>query len=359
MPYLTERFGNPSSSHSFGQEAHLGLNSARQTVAAALGAPQESVIFTGGASEAINTALKGLAHARRQKGMHIVASSFEHSTTLATLAQLAEEGWEVTYVTPERNGMVSVEAFLAACREDTSLATLLYVQNELGTIQPVAEIGAALEKRGIAFHVDAAQAFGTADCHVDTLHADTLVLAPHKFHGPKGIGILYIRPGLEILSLVNGTQEFGMRAGTQNVAYAVGVGEAVRLALAEKEMRLTTVQALYTKASTALLSLIAETIVNSNGAAPHILSVTFPGTSGESLLRRLDLEGIAVSTAAACAAGSGRVSHVLTAIGIPEELAQATLRISFSHENTMEELDTLVTALAFHVGQIRHMNITY
>ena len=361
LPYFTEKFGNPSSTHSFGQEAHVALNTARQTLAGLLGTTQEHVIFTGGASEAINMTLKGLAHARKERGMHIVASSFEHSTTLAALEQLQKEGWKVTLVTPDKQGFISAETFLAACTPETTLATLLYVQNELGTIQPIAEIGKELCKRDIAFHVDAAQAFGTLDCNVEALHVDTLVLAAHKFYGPKGIGALYIRPGIMIESLVSGSQEFGMRAGTQNVPLAVGMAEAAKLAHTKKETYSNSIRIVKKKAVHDISAAIEGVHFHTpeENVSPHILSVAFEGIGGETLLRRLDLDGIAVSTGAACSSGNGRVSHVLTAIGLPEEIAQATLRISFSHHNTSEEVDKLIKSLAYHVGQIRHMNITY
>lgn len=356
LPYFTEKFGNPSSTHSFGQEAHLALNNARQMLARRLNAPQEAVIFTSGASEGIHTALKGLARAR--KGRHIVASSFEHSSTMAALKQLETEGWKMTYVQPRTDGMVHAEDFVTACSDETSLATLLYVQNELGTIQPIAEIGKALQDRNIAFHVDAAQAFGVVDCDVEKLHVDALTLAAHKFYGPKGVGALFLKPLSPFTPLIGGTQEFGLRAGTQNIPLAVGMAEAARLAIDEQEARQKATKTLHDAARERIQKTIRDVHFN-GGGAPHILSVTIPGTAGETLLKRLDLDGIAVSTGAACSSGSGRVSHVLTAIGLQEELAQATLRLSFSHHNTLDEVTKVVNALAYHVGQIRHMNITY
>lgn len=362
IPYFTEKYGNPSSTHRFGQEAHVALNQARQTVADFLGVSQEDVVFTGGASEAINMVIKGVAHSRKSQGKHIVASSFEHSTTLAALGDLATDGWEVTLVAPNAQGIVEPESFLAACRPDTALAVLMAVQNEVGTVQPLAPIAQALHQKGIAFHVDGAQAVGSMDCHLSDLPVSSFVLAAHKFHGPKGIAALYLHPSLEIPSLVSGSQEFGRRAGTQNVPLAVGMQRALELHQAKAPERRARLEHIHTYARAEILRSIPDVhmhIHEDTPSTPHILSVAFPGTSGESLLRRLDLDGIAVSTAAACAAGSGRVSHVLTAMGITEELAQATLRLSFSHWTTESEIDALVLSLAMHVGQIRHMNITF
>lgn len=362
IPYFTEKYGNPSSTHRFGQEAHVALNNARRTVADFLDVPQEDVIFTGGASEAINMVIKGIARSKKDLGRHIVASSFEHSTTLAALRDLVEEGWDVSLVSPNAQGMIESESFLAACRADTTLAVLMAVQNEVGTVQPLGPIAHALHQKGIAFHVDGAQAVGSMDCHLSHLPVSSFVLAAHKFHGPKGIAALYLHPSLEIPSLVSGSQEFGRRAGTQNVPLAVGMQRALELHQAEAAARRAHLKKIHAYAREEIFRSIPDVhfhIHENTPSTPHILSVAFPGTSGESLLRRLDLDGIAVSTAAACAAGSGRVSHVLTAMGIPEELAQATLRISFSHRTTTDEIDALVLSLAMHVGQIRHMNITY
>lgn len=356
LPYFTEKFGNPSSTHTYGQEAHVALNAARKTLARLLEIPQEALIFTGGASEAIHSALRGIAHARPER--HIVASAFEHSSTRAALDTLKQEGWRVTYIDPEPTGHISAEAFLRACTPDTSLATLLYVQNELGTLQPIQEIGAELHTRGIAFHVDAAQAFGAFDCRPSLLHATALTVAAHKFYGPKGIGALYIAPETPFQPLLGGSQEFGLRAGTQNIPAAVGMAEAARLAIEEQESRTAHIRMLHDHARQKV-AMLSDCNINSSGDAPHILSITLPGTSGETLLRRLDLDGFAVATGAACNTSSGRPSHVLTSIGLSQDLAQATLRISFSHHTSKEDIDALFAAIAYHAGQIRHMNITY
>jgi len=362
LPYFTEKYGNPSSTHFFGQEAHIALNDARASIAAFLHVAQESVIFTGGASEAIHLAIKGLAKAHVKKGRHIVASSFEHSTTLAALNDLSREGWTVSFVKPNIQGIVDVDAFLAACTDETSLAILMAVQNEVGTIQPISAIAQALKEKKIHFHVDGAQAVGDMNLNLQHLPVTSFVLAAHKFHGPKGIAALYVAPGVEIETLISGSQEFGLRAGTQNVPLAVGMQKALEIQQEEQALRTERLVEINAYARTCLTETIPDIhfhIDATTPASPHILSIAFPGTSGESLMRRLDLDGIAVSTASACASGSGRVSHVLTAMGISEELAQATLRLSFSHLTTREEIDALVTSLAFHVGQIRHMNITY
>ncbi|MFN7161167.1 MAG: cysteine desulfurase family protein [Candidatus Gracilibacteria bacterium] len=356
LPYFTEHYGNPSSIHQPGQEAHLGLNTARKTFARILGCTHEEIYFTSGATESTNTILRGVAHALISHGKHIITSSFEHSATLETCRDLESQGYEVTYLQPTSEGYISKQQVQEALRKDTILVSLIYVQNEIGTIQPVAEIGALLNEKGIFFHTDAVQAFQYLSCNVHDLHVSGLSLSGHKFHAPKGVGVMYINSNWQLPPLLTGGhQEFGMRSGTQNVANIAGMGKAAELAVEKQEEHKVYVQTLRDYAYERIIKFIPDAILNGEGTqtTPHILNLSFDGVDGETLLIRLDLEGIAVSTGAACSSEKKEPSHTLTAIGRTPDQAQGSIRISFSFMNTMEEVDYLVEKLVFHVGKIR------
>lgn len=356
LPYFTEYYGNPSSIHQPGQEAHLGLNSARKIFARILGCTHEEIYFTSGATESTNTILRGVAHSLRHLGKHIITSTFEHSATLETCRDLEKEGFEVSYLVPNKEGHISVEQVKEALREDTILVSLIFVQNEIGTIQPISEIGELLNEKRIFFHTDAVQALQYIPCNVDDLRVTALSLSGHKFHAPKGAGLMYLKEGHEIAPLLTGgNQEFGMRSGTQNVASIVGMAKAAELAVLNQVSYSTSIKELRTYALEKILKYIPNTLQNGLGErlAPHILNLSFDGVDGETLLIRLDLAGIAVSTGAACSSEKKEPSHTLLSIGRTPDEAQGSIRISFSHMNTKQEVDYLVEKLAFHVGQIR------
>lgn len=357
LPYLTKYYGNPSSIHQPGQEAHLGLNTSRKIFARALGCSHEEIYFTSGATESTNTILRGIAHALKDQGNHIITSAFEHSATLETCKDLEKQGYDVTYLSPDKNGCISKEQVEKALRKDTICVSLIYAHNEIGTIQPISEIGAFLKEKGIFFHTDAVQAFQYASCNVSELNVDALSLSGHKFHAPKGTGVMYLSHNWEIPPLLTGgNQEFGMRSGTQNVASIVGMGKAAEIALLHQEEHKKYVQELKDYTYEKITKFIPDALRNGIGKdlAPHILNLSFDGVDGETLLIRLDLEGIAVSTGAACSSEKKEPSHTLLAIGRTPDQAQGSIRLSFSFMNTKEEVDYLVEKLAFHVGQIRH-----
>lgn len=358
LPYFTEYYGNPSSIHQPGQEAHLGLNLARKTFAHILGCSNEEIYFTSCATESSNTIIRGAAEAFSQKGKHIITSSFEHSATLATCHDLEKKGFQVTYLTPNEMGMITLEQVRDALQEDTILVSLIYVQNEIGTIQPISEIGALLEEKGIFFHTDAVQAFPYLSCDVNQLHISALSLSAHKFQGPKGVGLMYLRAGNELPPLLTGgNQEFGMRSGTQNVAGIVGMAKAAENAVAHQDEYKEKITALRSEALQKILHNIPETQINGKGpTAPHILNLSFPGIDGETLLIRLDLEGIALSTGSACSSEKKDPSHTLLAIGCTPDEAQGSIRISFSHMNTPEEVEIVVSKITYHVRQLQHFS---
>lgn len=361
MPYLTTEFGNPSSLYTLGQRAHVALNKARSTFAKILGTSQEEVFFTGGATEAIHTVIRGVAHKYKEKGKHLITSAFEHSAVLEAMKVLESEGFEVTYIQPNHEGLIEVKAVEKALRPDTILASFMYVNNEVGTIQPIAELGKLLHQHNVFFHTDAAQAFAYLPCNMEELQVDAITLAPHKFYGPKGIGVAAIHRAWEMEPLMSGNQEYGMRAGTQNVAFAVGAAKAAETAVADRVERYQKLTTLKEHLIASLTRFVPDISFHGNKehSIPAVINVAFFGSSNDTLLIRLDMDGIAVSKGAACSSETSEFSHVLLSMGIPEEEAIGSIRISLSYLQTKEDIDFLVQKLAFHVGQIRHMNITY
>lgn len=359
LPYYTEYYGNPSSLYSVGRDAKKPLELAREQVAKALGAFSNEVFFTSGGSEANNWAIKGVAHEMAKKGKkHIITSKFEHHAVLHTVEALKKEGFDVTYLEVYHNGLVKPEDVEAAIREDTALVTIMYANNEIGTIQPIPEIGAICKKHQVLFHTDAVQAVGNVPIDVKAQNIDLLSLSGHKLHAPKGVGALYIRRGVRMPNLIDGgAQERGRRAGTENVAGIVGLGVAITEAcdtMEERNQRLTKMRDRLIEGA----SKIERSRLNGDKThrLPGNFNMCFEGIEGESLLLKLDFAGICASSGSACTSGSLDPSHVLLAIGLPHEIAHGSLRISFSDQNTEEDVDYILEVLPDIVSYLRDMS---
>ena len=362
LPYFSENYGNPSTIYGLGSTAKKAVNQARRTIAEAIGAKQEEIYFTAGGSEADNWALKAAAEAYGDKGKHIITTKIEHHALLHTCEYLEKHGFEVTYLEVDQDGLIDIEVLKAAIRPDTILISIMYANNEIGTIEPIAEIGAIAKERGILFHTDAVQAFGQVPLNVDELHVDMLSASAHKLNGPKGIGMLYIRTGVKIRSFVHGgSQERSRRAGTENVPGIVGFGAAVDRAVrtmdekVKKEIELRDY----------LIDRIEKEIPYSrlNGhrtkRLPGNVNFAFQFIEGESMLIMLDMKGICASSGSACTSGSLDPSHVLLAIGLKHEIAHGSLRLTLSEENTKEEMDFVVEELKKIVAKLRDMSPLY
>ena len=359
LPYYKEVYGNPSSLYSVGQKAKAALEEARETVAACLGAEAGEIYFTSCGTESDNWAIKGAAHAMRKKGKdHIITSAFEHHAVLHTCQALEKEGFTVTYLPVHENGIVRPEELEAAITEKTGLVTIMYANNEIGTIQPIPEIGAICKKHGVWFHTDAVQAVGNVHIHVKEQNIDMLSLSGHKFHAPKGVGALYIRKGIAIPNLLDGgAQERGKRGGTENVAQIVGLAAGLKEACATIDQRVARLSPLRDKLMDGLLKIDRCRV---NGDREHRLpgnvSMCFQGVEGESLLLMLDLKGISASSGSACTSGSLDPSHVLLSIGLPHEVAHGSLRLSFGDYNTEEDIDYILEVLPPIIQRLRSMS---
>ncbi len=359
MPYLTTEYGNASSLYDLGGRAKMAVERARGQVAAAIGAEQREIYFTGGGSESDNWAIKGTAEAMAKKGKkHIISTAFEHHAVLHTLERLKKNGFEITLLPVYENGIVRLEDLESAIREDTALVTIMYANNEIGTIQPIAEIGEICKKHGVIFHTDAVQAVGNLKIDVKAENIDLLSMSSHKFHGPKGVGALYIRKGVVIPNLIDGgAQERSRRAGTENTAGIVGMGKALELATAnmnERNQKLTQIRDRIMEGALK----IERSRVNGDRVSrlPGNVSLCFEGIEGESLLLMLDLKGVAASSGSACTSGSLDPSHVLLSLGLPHEIAHGSLRLSFSDDNTLEDADYILSILPEIIDRLRSMS---
>ncbi|MDO4356269.1 MAG: cysteine desulfurase NifS [Clostridia bacterium] len=362
LPYLTEVYGNPSSVHSFGRDARKALENARRQVAAALGAEPGEIYFTGCGTESDNWAVRGTAYAKKAKGKHIITSAVEHHAILHTCQQLEREGFEVTYVPVDEYGVISPEDVEKAIRPDTVLVTIMAANNEIGTIEPIEEIAKIAHAHGILFHTDAVQAIGSIHFDVKKMGIDMLSLSGHKFHAPKGIGVLYIRNGVHIQRFVQGgAQEKTQRAGTENMASIVGLGKAIEIATEQIDSHVAYLTKLRDHMIERLTTEIPYTRLNGHATQrlPGNVNVSIEYVEGESLLLSLDLKGIAASSGSACTSGSLDPSHVLLAIGLPHEIAHGSLRFSLSEDNTMEEIDYVVDELKPIVERLRAMSPLY
>ena len=359
LPYYKEVYGNPSSLYAAGQKAKAALDQARADVAACLGADPDEIYFTSCGTESDNWAIKGAAHAMKKKGKtHIVTSAFEHHAVLHTCQALEKEGFSVTYLPVHENGIVRVEELEAALTEDTGLVTIMYANNEIGTLQPIPQIGKLCREKGIWFHTDAVQAVGQVPIDVKEQNIDMLSLSGHKLHAPKGVGALYIRRGVRIPNLLDGgAQERGKRGGTENVAQIVGLAAAMKAACATIQERREKLAAMQDKLIDAILR-IDRCRLNGDRKQrlPGNASFCFQGVEGESLLLMLDLKGISASSGSACTSGSLDPSHVLLSIGLPHEVAHGSLRLSFGDYNTMEDIDYIIETLPPIIERLRAMS---
>lgn len=361
LPFFTESYGNASSIYGLGSASKKAINQARKRIAESLNAQPQEIYFTAGGSEADNWALKATAEAYEQKGRHIITTAIEHHAILHTCEYLEKKGFEVTYLGVDEHGMVSPEAVEAAIRPDTILISIMYANNEIGTLQPIAEIGEIAHKHGVLFHTDAVQAYGQLPIDVNVCHIDMLSASGHKLNGPKGIGFLYIRSGVKIRSLIHGgAQERSRRGGTENVPAIVGFGVAVERALRIMEEK----TAKEIELRDYLIKRLEEIpYCRLNGhpikRLPNNVNVSFAFIEGESLLIMLDMKGICASSGSACTSGALDPSHVLLAIGLKHEEAHGSLRMTLSEENTKEELDTVVEAIKESVQKLRAMSPLY
>lgn len=362
LPYFSELYGNPSSVYSFSQKSKEAITKGRETIAKALGAKTEEIYFTAGGSEADNWALKATAEAYRSKGNHIITTKIEHHAILHTGEWLEKNGFEVTYLDVDEFGTVKLEELKKAIRPDTILISVMFANNEIGTIQPIKEIGEIAKEHGILFHTDAVQAFGQLPINVDELHIDMLSSSAHKLNGPKGIGFLYIRKGVKIRSFVHGgAQERKRRAGTENVPGIVGFGAAVERAMRTMEERTEKERRLRDHLIDRVLQEVPYTRLNGHrtNRLPNNANFSFQFVEGESLLIMLDMDGICGSSGSACTSGSLDPSHVLLAIGLPHEIAHGSLRLTLSDETTEEELDYVVESIKKIVEKLRSMSPLY
>ncbi|MDD5131636.1 MAG: cysteine desulfurase NifS [bacterium] len=363
QPYLDAVYGNPSSLHSFGQEAQAAVTKSRDLIAKSINAKSEEIVFTSGGTEADNFALIGIFEANAKKGNHIITTVIEHHAVLETCKFLEKHrGAKVTYVPVDKYGLVDLEAIIKAITPQTILISVMHANNEIGTIEPIAGIGKIAKEKGIYFHTDAVQTFGSLDLDVEKLNIDLLSASAHKLYGPKGVGLLYIRKGLRILPFLHGgEQERRRRASTENVSGIVGFGKAVELAIKEKQERHQHVTILRDKLIKGILEKIDESELNGHPTKrlPNNVNATIKYIEGESMLINLDLEGIAASTGSACSSSSLEPSHVIKALGVSPEVAHSSLRFSLGRLNTDEDVDYLLEVLPRIVKKLREMSPLY
>lgn len=362
LPYFTEFYGNASTVYEFGGKSKEAVSKAREMIANTIGAKENEIYFTAGGSESDNWAIKAAAEAYKGKGKHIITSKIEHHAVLHTCQWLEQNGFEVTYLDVDENGVVKLEELKKAIRPDTILITIMFANNEIGTIEPVAEIGKIAKEHDILFHTDAVQAFGQVPINVDELNIDMLSTSAHKLNGPKGIGFLYIRKGVKIRSFVHGgAQERKRRAGTENVPGIVGFGKAVELAAANMKERTEKEAELRDYMIERVLKEVPFTRVNGHrkNRLPNNVNFCFQFIEGESLLIMLDMKGICGSSGSACTSGSLDPSHVLLAIGLPHEIAHGSLRLTLGADTTKEDIDITIDAIKEIVAQLRAMSPLY
>jgi len=362
LPYFTEFYGNPSSVYTFSAKSKEAVTKAREIIADSLGVKSNEIYFTAGGSEADNWALVAAAEAYEAKGKHIITSKIEHHAILHTCEYLEKRGYEVTYLDVDENGVVKLDELKKAIRPDTILISIMFANNEIGTIEPIKEIGAIAKEHGILFHTDAVQAYGHVPISADEYNIDMLSASGHKINGPKGIGFLYIRKGVKIRSFIHGgAQERRRRAGTENVPGIVGFGKAVQLAMDEMEERIKKEVEMREYLMEKVLREVPFTRINGSRTSrlPNNINFAFQFIEGESLLIKLDMAGICGSSGSACTSGSLDPSHVLLAIGLPHEIAHGSLRLTLSEENTMEEMDITADKIKEIVAYLRELSPLY
>ena len=352
MPYFCDNFGNTMSLHSFGQKARMALDESRKTVANFIGAKPEEVIFTSSATESNNFALKGIAFANEKKGNHIIISAIEHACIMESAKWLGGRGFKITYVPVDRFGVVNVDDVSKAITKETILISVMHVNNELGSIQPIAEIGQIAKENDIYFHSDCAQSLGKIPVNVNDLNVDLLTASGHKIYGPKGIGILFVKRGVKIEPLLNGGgQELGLRSSTSNVAGAVGFAKALELFNQEEK-----IAELREYLCSGVLSIPGSRLNSPKTGVPGILNFSFSGVEGEAITMRLDMDGIAVSTGSACSSSKLTASHVLLATGMKPEEAHGSLRVSIGRWTTKEDIDYFIKSLLKNINQLREIS---
>ncbi len=367
-PYFTDKFGNPSSLYALGRESNGAINDARRLVAQLMHALPDNIVFTGGGTESDNLAIYGIARAHEQQGRHIISTPIEHHAVLHALDDLKKQGWEITFVKVDKDGLVNPADVMAAIRPDTVLVSVMYANNEVGTVEPIADIGREILKYRKSnntiypfFHSDACQAAGYLDLDVEKLHVDLLAINGSKIYGPKGVGVLYVRRGVKIKPLlVGGAQERRLRAGTENVPGIVGLAKALELAQSKKEKEYARVQALVKYFWQELQNKIVKIKLNGpqigDKRLPNNLNITFLDVEGEAMLLYLDEYGVMCSTGSACTSESLDPSHVLAAIGLPYEYAHGSIRFTFGHSNTKTDVDYIMKYLPAVIQQLREMS---
>jgi cysteine desulfurase len=362
LPYFGEVCGNPSSLHAFGQEAKAAVEGARKRIASFLGAEPGEIVFTSGGTESDNFAIKGVAYANRKKGDHIITSVIEHHAVLETCRFLEQEGFRVTYLPVEGDGLVDPAVAAGAITDKTILISIMHANNEIGTIQPISEIGAMARAQGIAFHTDAVQTFGHLPFTADALNCDLISASAHKLYGPKGVGLLYIRKGTRIAPFIHGgEQENGRRASTLNVPGIVGFGKAVELAAAELAEEAQRETALRDRFISGVFNRLDGVRLNGHSTRrlPNNINISLTSVEGEGVILSLDMMGIACSTGSACSSSSVETSHVLTAIGLPKEFSHGSLRFSLGRYTRESDIDTVLETLPQVVGRLRSLSPTF
>ena len=362
LPYFTEQFGNPSSVYGFAAGNKKVITDVRELIAKSLNGNTQDIYFTAGGTESDNWALKAAAEAYGAKGNHIITTKIEHHAILHTCEYLEKKGFEITYLDVDEYGIVKLDQLKAAIRPETILISVMFANNEIGSIQPIAEIGAIAKEHGIIFHTDAVQAYGQVPIDVQAMNIDMLSASGHKLNGPKGIGFLYIKKGLKLRSLIHGgAQERKRRAGTENVTGIVGLGKAIEIAMNTMEERTAKETEMRNYLIDRILSEIPYARLNGHRTdrLPNNVNISFQFIEGESLLIMLDMKGICASSGSACTSGSLDPSHVLLAIGLPHEIAHGSLRLTLGDENTMEEMDYVVEELKAIVQRLRDMSPLY
>lgn len=358
IPCFTSVFGNASSIHTAGRKAKELLDTAREQVANALGTEPGEIYFTAGGSESDNWAIKGVAHKFAKKGKHLITTAIEHHAVLHSMKSLEKEGFEVTYLPVDSEGFVTAEQVEKAIRPDTILVSVMFANNEIGSVEPIAEIGEVCKKHGVLFHTDAVQAVAHIKIDVKAMNIDMLSLSGHKFNAPKGVGALYIRKGITIPNLIDGgQQERGKRAGTENIPAIVGMGYAIEVATRELDERMSRVRKMRDRLRDELMRRIPYAKLNTpENSLPGTLNISFQYIEGESILLMLDMNGICASSGSACTSGSLDPSHVLLAIGLPHEIAHGSVRMSIDHNNTEEEIDHIIDTLPKIIQRLRDMS---
>lgn len=359
LPYFSHDYGNPNSIYELGRSARRAMDQARERLAAYLGVQPKEIVFTGGGTEADNLAIKGVAWARRDRGNHIITSAIEHHAVLHACDALEREGFRVTRLPVDEHGLVAPEALREALRDDTILVTIMHANNEIGTVQDLEQIGAICHERGVLFHTDAVQSLGKVSLDVSRLPVDLVALSAHKFHGPKGVGALWVRSGVRLLPLLDGGgQEAGRRSGTENVAGIVGMGKAIELLEAHGPADLQRLSQLCRRLTDGVMSTIPHVLRTGHPTRrlPTLASFCIRYIEGEAILLGLDAEGICASTGSACSSGSLEPSHVLLALGLSHEVAHGSLRLSLGRHNTAEEIEQVLEALPRVVARLREMS---